>query len=292
MVSAQPGSIKMRLSVSSPQFRILFAVPFLAAMLAFSAFAEAKSPRTTARDDPSASQAARPSIDDAPMPAEEGAVDDSEAPIRRQQSRGNRAEPRHGCRGAQIERGHQYRQVDPGDDGLRRRHRAALMAGFDRQPRLLDPIRGIHCQLDEQDLVQQAVGQRAHAACGLLHQEGPRHSRHDRGEAARQSGLAWLRAPCSEKRRDPVLPGEGDRHGECASRSHRRRRPAARDRKSQARVPASGKPIHRPGSSRATAFTRSPGSATRSGAACSAGAGSSQALRATMRRRLATNRAA
>jgi lipoprotein-anchoring transpeptidase ErfK/SrfK len=68
----------MRLSVSSPQFRILFAVPFLGAMLAFSAFAEAN-PRTTARDDPSASQA-QPSIDDA-MPAEEGAVDDSEAPI-------------------------------------------------------------------------------------------------------------------------------------------------------------------------------------------------------------------
>ena len=65
----------MRLSVSSPQFGTLFAVPFLAAMLAFPAYAETNP--GTPPDSPSATEAQSP----AQSPTENGMPDDGSAPL-------------------------------------------------------------------------------------------------------------------------------------------------------------------------------------------------------------------
>jgi hypothetical protein len=44
-----------------------------------------------------------------------------------------------------------------------------IMAGFNRRAGLCDAFGNLHRQLDERDLVQQAVGQCPHAACRAIH---------------------------------------------------------------------------------------------------------------------------
>ena len=74
-------------------------------------------------------------------------------------------------------------------DGVQRYHWPVSTGA----PGLFDAVGNLYRQLNERDLVQQAVGQRPHAARGLFHQGGPRNSWHQRDKAARKTRIAWMR---------------------------------------------------------------------------------------------------
>jgi len=75
------------------------------------------------------------------------------------------------------------------------------MASFYGCARVFNAVGNLYCELNERDLVQQAVGQRPHAARGLFHQRGSRNSRHQGGKAARKTCVSWLRAALASERR-------------------------------------------------------------------------------------------
>ena len=104
----------------------------------------------------------------------------------------------------------QCRQVAAGDDGVRRRHREIPVAGVHRLAGLLHAFRELHGVFHEQDLVQQAVGQRSHAARNLLHQGWARHPWQPRNEEARPRRFSWLRARCAEKCGDALSSGRAN----------------------------------------------------------------------------------
>ena len=84
------------------------------------------------------------------------------------------------------------------------------------------PSGNYHGVFNEQDLVQQAVGQRSHAPCDFLHQGWARHPWQLGDEEARPRCFPWLRARFTKKCGDSVPPRRAERPGEYQGGSYRR----------------------------------------------------------------------
>ena len=138
-----------------------------------------------------------------------------------------KARGRHGSRPGQTRQSRlpdpdQCGQVASGDDGVRRRHREIPVAGFYRRARLFHAFGELYGLFHEQDLVQQAVGQRSHAPCDLLHQGWTRHPWQLGDEEARPRRFPWLRARFAKKCGNSLPPRRAERPGEYQGGSCRR----------------------------------------------------------------------
>ena len=121
-------------------------------------------------------------------------------PLNRTQTRGRYGSRHAKTRQSRLSDPGQCRQVAAGDDGVRRRHREIPLAGVHRLARLFHAVRELHGVFHEQDLVQQAVGQRSHAARDLLHQGW---ARHPWQRKRRSSAAPLLMAACALHRKMP-----------------------------------------------------------------------------------------